>query len=48
MAIMFNPPLRFLTSHMNSKAMCSPFVFIARSEKLLLAFGPFDFFSFAR
>ena len=26
MAIMFNPPLRFLTSHMNSQAMCLPFV----------------------
>ena len=26
MAIMFNPPIRFLTSHMNSQAMCLPFV----------------------
>ena len=48
MAIMFMPPLRFLTSHMNSKAMCSPFVFIARSENLLLAFGPLDLLTFAR
>ena len=31
MAIMFNPPLRFLTSHMNSQAMCLPFVSTARS-----------------
>ena len=31
MAIMFNPPLRFLKSHMNSQAMCLPFVSIARS-----------------
>ena len=30
-AIMFNPPLRFLTSHMNSQAMCLPFVSTARS-----------------
>ena len=36
MAIMFTPPLRFLTSHMNSQAMCLPFVSIARSQKLLL------------
>ena len=31
MAIMFNPPLGFLTSHMNLQAMCLPFVSIARS-----------------
>ena len=30
-AIMFNPPLRFLTSHMNSQAMCLPFVSTAES-----------------
>ena len=30
-AIMFNAPLRFLTSHMNSQAMCLPFVSIAWS-----------------
>ena len=36
MAIMFNPPLRFSTSHMNSQAMCLPFVSIARSWKFLI------------
>ena len=30
-AIMFNPPLRYLTSHMNSQAMCLPSVSTARS-----------------
>ena len=36
MAIMPNPPSRFYANHVNSQAMCLPFVFIIRREKLLL------------